>query len=374
MIAPHRLLLLAAGGGCLLAGLDAALLLLGVWAPVRLDRLPDVHGILMVLGFLGTVIALERAVALRAAWGFAAPALCGVGGLALLTPAPRTLGQGLVVLGALALTGVYAALWQRSHETTVLVQLLGAVLAACGVALWQPGDVAPVLPALVGFLVLTIAAERAELARISMPATGAQQVLLLAVLLTLAVVAGLLWPRVGGPLFGLALLALTAWLARHDVARHLVRSTGLPRFSAAAMLAGYGWLGVAGALWALGTVPGAGAGPLVDLPVAYDTVVHAVFLGFAISMVMAHAPVILPAVLGVPLPYRAVLWVPLGLLHGGLLLRVGGNLLGGGSPVPWQVGSVLTVLALFVFVLLAVTLVVTARPTRVATPTPTAPR
>lgn len=328
---------------------------------MRLDRLPDVHGILMVLGFLGTVIALERAVALRAGWGLAAPALLGAGGLALLTPAPLSLGQGLLVLGSLALVGVYAALWRRSQEVTVLVQLLAAVLAGCGAALWQRGDVGLVLPALVGFLVLTIAAERAELARISMPSSGAQQVLVLAGLLTATVVAGLLWPRVGGPLFGLALLALTAWLARHDVARHLVRSTGLPRFSAAAMLVGYGWLGVAGALWALGAVPGAGAGPLADLPAAYDTVVHAVFLGFAISMVMAHAPVILPAVLAVRLPYRPVLWVPLGLLHGALVVRVGGNLLGGGSAVPWQAGSVLTVVAVLAFVVTALSLVLTSR-------------
>ena len=37
---------------------------------------------------------------------------------------------------------------------------------------------------------------------------------------------------------------------------------------------------------------------------AYDAVVHAVFLGFTLSMIMAHAPVILPAVLRRPLPYR----------------------------------------------------------------------
>ncbi|MGL5248413.1 MAG: hypothetical protein ACRC8U_09485, partial [Brooklawnia sp.] len=56
-----RLVLLALGGASLLAGLDAALLLVGVWAPVDSDRLPGLHGIVMVLGFLGTVIALERA-------------------------------------------------------------------------------------------------------------------------------------------------------------------------------------------------------------------------------------------------------------------------------------------------------------------------
>ena len=357
---PGRFLLLAGGGVCLLAGLNASLLLLGLPAPVSLARLADLHGILMVLGFLGTVIALERAVALRRRWGLAAPACLGLGGVVLLSPAPVVVGQLLLVLGCLALIAVYAALWRRAQEVTVLVQLLGAVLAACAAALWGRTDVAVVLPWLVGFLVLTIAAERAELARLAMPTGAGEQLLALSGLLTAGVTLSLLWPRWGGPLFGLALLAITAWLSVHDVARRLIRSTGLPRFSSAALLAGYGWLGLAGALWALGAVPGAGAGPLADHPAAYDTVVHATFLGFAISMVMAHAPVILPAVLSVRLPYRPVLWAPLAVLHTGLLIRVTGNMLGGGDPFVYQVGSVLTIVAVLLLVLTAVYLVATS--------------
>lgn len=51
-------------GLALLAGLDAGLLLLGLPAPVTTDRLPVVHGMLMVMGFVGTLISLERATAL----------------------------------------------------------------------------------------------------------------------------------------------------------------------------------------------------------------------------------------------------------------------------------------------------------------------
>lgn len=39
-------------------------------------------------------------------------------------------------------------------------------------------------------------------------------------------------------------------------------------------------------------------------------------------MVFGHAPVILPAVLRVPLPYHPVLYLPLVLLHGALVLRI----------------------------------------------------
>src|SRR5690625_5162317 len=83
-----RLALLATGGVSMLAGLNAALLLLGVDAPVAGQQLPMLHGMLMMLGFLGTLISLERAVALRQVWGYLAPGLLGAGAILLLTPAP----------------------------------------------------------------------------------------------------------------------------------------------------------------------------------------------------------------------------------------------------------------------------------------------
>ena len=68
-------LLIVGGGLALLAGLDAALTLAGLPAPVGSPRLAALHGPLMVLGFLGTVISLERAVALRTTWSLLALSL-----------------------------------------------------------------------------------------------------------------------------------------------------------------------------------------------------------------------------------------------------------------------------------------------------------
>jgi hypothetical protein len=162
--------------------------------------------------------------------------------------------------------------------------------------------------------------------------------------LVVGVVAALIWPAVGTPLLGAALLALVGWLARHDIAWRTIRTTGLPRYMAACMLAGYGWLAVAGGTWLIGGPATAGPG--------YDAVIHAVFLGFTISMIMAHAPVILPAVLRRPLPYHPVLYVPAGLLHASLLLRLW---LGDahGWTAAWRWGGVLNIVALLLFVLLA---------------------
>ena len=331
----------------LLAGLDAALMLLGLRAPVTVDRLPDVHGMLLVLGFVGTVVALERAVALRHPAGFAAPAALGLGGLLLLSPAPLLAGRVALCLGTLAMMGVYVPLWRRQRDDAVLVQALGAVLAAGAALLWLAGVGIPVLlPWLVGFVVLTIGGERLELARLAMGPRAGSTFLALSAALVAGVVAALLWPGPGYPLLGLALLALVAWLAGHDVARRTIRSTGLPRFVAGCLLAGYGWLAVAGACWLLG-------GPVLDESVPdgprYDAVVHAVFLGFTVSMIMAHAPVILPAVLRRPLPYHPAMMAPAALLHGSLALRLwAGD--ARGAHLAWQVGGVLNITAVLLFV------------------------
>jgi hypothetical protein len=173
------------------------------------------------------------------------------------------------------------------------------------------------------------------------PRAGPVHVLLAGGLLA-GVVGALLWPQPGSVLLGAALLALVGWLAGHDVARRTIRATGLPRFAAGCMLAGYAWLGVASAVWLLG--------PAVSGP-RYDAVVHAVFLGFTVSMIMAHAPVILPAVLHRTLPYHPVLIAPVALLHASLVLRLW---LGDahGLAWTWRWGGVLNVAAVLLFVLL----------------------
>ena len=354
-----RLLLLAAGGVSMLAGLNAALLLLGLPAPLEHTSGPGLHGMLMVLGFLGTLISLERAVALRAPWGLLAPALLGAGALMLLTPVPAVVGQLLLVNGAVMLCAVYVALWQRSRDHTVLVQFLGALLAACAALLWGRVGIADLVALLTGFIVLTIAAERVELARLTLPRRADLIILAIAGALVGAALAAVLWPGVGARLFGLMLVGLSVYLLRHDVARRMIGSHGLPRFAAAAMLVGYLWLILSGLLWVVG-------GP-AQVPGWYDLVVHGVFLGFGMSMVMAHAPVILPAVLRIQLPYHPVLWAPLTALHTGMVVRSAG-VCTDNAPL-WQAGGVATIISILLLALSAAALAVRAGLTRkVVTP------
>ena len=120
-------------------------------------------------------------------------------------------------------------------------------------------------------------------------------------------------------LFGAALLGLAAWLARWDIARRTLRLQGLTRFVAASLLAGYVQLAIAGALLlGFGLQPG---------QASYDAALHALGLGFVFSMVFGHAPLIAPALLRIRLGFSALLYVPLALLHVGLLMRYAALLL-----------------------------------------------
>ncbi len=348
-----RLVLLAVTGVTALAGLDAALLRLGALAPVRSEPLAAVHGVLMVFGFLGTAIMLERAVALRSGgsrrdrWGYAAPAASAAGAVLLLAqvaglpvPGGRLLPGAAWVAATALFLGIYAAVWRRQPSFAVLIQALGALAGLGGAALWTRAlEAASIVPWWAALLVLTIIGERLELARLAFVSGRTEaRVLAEAAAVLVCLVAALLAPAAGYPLLGLALGVLVVDVAVHDVARRTIRVPGLPRLMAACMLAGYGWALVAALVWVVG-------GPALS-GYRYDTVVHALTIGFALSMVVAHAPVIVPALARRPLPYHPVRWLAAGLLHVGLLLRV----LAGAreAEAAWRLGGTLGVVAVLV--------------------------
>src|SRR5690606_23035465 len=131
---------------------------------------------------------------------------------------------------------------------------LGVVVGVGAAIVWAAGvPAARLVPLLAVFLILTIAGERLELARVTAPGIRAERMLFgISLLLATAALASLTAPTVAVPLAGALLLALVAWLLRFDVARTLVSHTGLPRYVAVCLLTGYGWLVVAGAGWLLG--------------------------------------------------------------------------------------------------------------------------
>jgi len=349
----HRFVFLAFAGVSVLTGLTAALALLGYLGGTRAATLAADHGPLMIFGFVGGAIGLERTVAVRTRWAWAGPVCSALGVVTLLAGLPVAV-PALLFTGSFLLLGlVYATVHRRQATAAVIAQAAGVIGAVSATLLWGFGDggFAAAMPPAVVFVVATIIGERLELARIPVTA-GNPEPLITGLVLALAA-AGILFvaaPEVGHPLMGLLLVAVAVVTARVDVARRLVRAQGLPRFSAVCMLAGYLWLGLAGLLWV--------AFPRTTTGFLYDAAVHAVFLGFVISMIFAHAPIILTAVIRRPLPYHPVMYVPVALLHGGLALRLLGD---AREAVPlWQAGGVINVLAVLTFLLTGVTLSVRA--------------
>ncbi len=334
--------MLALGGVALLAGLTGALALLGLPLASGTVRLAADHGLLMTLGFLGTVISLERAVALGRPWGYLAPVTTGLGGLALVVGLPIALGTVLFTIGGALFVALYVAFDRIEVALHTRVQAVGALawlVAALLLVAGQP--VSAVLPWLAGFLILTIAGERLELARLGrLSGPKRTAFIVVAAIFCAGIVTTLVAPDLGVRAAGIGLVGLAAWLARHDLARRTVRIRGVTRFIALSLLIGYAWLAVAGVSWlAFGS-------SISGRP--YDTMVHALFLGFVMSMVFGHAPVILPAVLRLPLPYHPWFYGHLILLHTGLLIRIlVGDLLG--VTAAWQLGGVLNVAAVLLF-------------------------
>ncbi len=277
------------------------------------------HGPLMIGGFFGALIGVERAVALGRRWVLIGP-LCAATGAATLLIGQDAAAGGLMLTAALVMGATYLSVGVQHLRLHTLTMLIGALAWAAGAGLWLAGWPFPLTAHLwVAFLVLTIAGERLELARVTRPTPQVKRLfaVILALLICSAILA--LWQvEVGLRGVGAGYLLLGLWLLRFDVARRVMRLEGLTRFISVCLLAGYFWL-VTGGLLLL-----AGGGQTAGF--IYDAQLHSILVGFVFSMVVGHIPMIFPALSGIQLRFHPVLYGPLILLHASVLLRVSGDL------------------------------------------------
>ena len=336
-----RIPLMGMGMVALLSGMWAGLLRLGWNWPLPRPGFVLVHGPLMVSGFVGTLIALERAVALGRRWTFAAPLLTALGTVVLLVGMPRWVAPLLMTAAAAGLVGIFGVIIRQQTALFTVTMGLGAGAWLVGNGVWLAGGEIPAAVSWwLGFLVLTIAGERLELSRMQRLTRWNEGTFLVGVaVLLLGCAAGGLAVDVGARLTGVGLLGLSVWLVRHDLAWRTVHQAGLPRFIAICLLSGYVWLAAGGMLAV--AYGGVIAGP------QYDAVLHAVLLGFVFAMIFGHAPIIFPAVLAVPVPFRQVFYAHLALLHISVALRLLGDVLAVISLRQW--GGLLNTLAILLF-------------------------
>lgn len=332
----------------LLAAMWAGLLRMG-WAwPLLRPTLPMAHGPLMVSGFLGALISLERAVALQPSVRgqarrlvYLPPLAAGLGGLLVMLGIAPPLGPLLMTMGSLGLVILMVVIYRLHPALHSSVILLGSILWLAGNLLWLFGQpVFEVTAWWTGFLALTIIGERLELSRLlSLSSLAHRLFLFLVVVVCAALIVSLIRYQPGMRLLGLTMLGMSIWLFVFDIARRRIRAGGQARFIAITLLLGYAWLAISGVLYVV--FAGQMAGP------RYDAMQHSFYLGFVFNMIFAHAPIVFPAILQRPLSYHPGFYLPPILLSLSLVLRITGDLTG--DMVMRQWGGLLNAITLLLF-------------------------
>lgn len=307
---------LVLGGASLLAGLWEGLVRIGWNLPIPAMHWTAIHGVVMVNGFFGTLIGMERAVALNKNWGYLGPILSGLGSILLLVGS--SFGAILMLISSIIFLVMNIAFVKRQAEDFVVGGLIGALAWLYGNGIWlTTGSISDATLPWIGFFVLTISAERLGLSRFTNRPDWAKIVFWIPIALVL--LAGIIPKSYSFDVVGFGLIGIALWLIKYDIVRQNLRQKGLAKFSSLALISGYFWLMVGGVI-AIISSPNF-AGPL------YDAIVHSVMIGFVFSMVFAHAPIVLPSVVGINRKYHNVLHLPLWLLHFTLMLRIVGDLL-----------------------------------------------
>lgn len=275
------------------------------------------HGAIMVGGFLGTLIALEKIIPLKKKALFVIPALSGASVVLFFAHLPEA-AFGALVLSALLLSAVFLHYRLKTKDMIYSVMLCGSLCWLAGNFMLASKAFYPAaFPWWMGYILFIITAERLELTKF-LPVKPQQKNILIVFLLTYIV--GALWSfHAGGNwISGPALIAVSLWLMRFDVVSISLKRTGLQKYIAIALLCGYIAMLLAGIF--LITLP--------DKAFGYDALLHTFFLGFVFSMIFAHGPVILPGVIGISAkPWHPVMYLWLALLQVSWITRVVADLL-----------------------------------------------
>jgi len=342
-----RFPLLAMGMISLILGMWIGVQRIGWSLPIPNVNWVFIHGPLMICGFLGTVIGLERAVAQNKLFFFLGPLFTGLGAIFMLASLPASFSAIFIILGSVILIINFIVVLQKFPTMHSSVMALGAILFFVGNVLWFFGYPIPnIVMWWMGFLVLTIAGERLELSRLLQLSQPVKWFFYLNVLIFLTgVIVTTFDFSVGIKVSGVGMILFAYWLLQYDMARKSIKVIGQHRFIALALIIGYIWIGVGGILSIIfGNVQ---AGPY------YDAILHAVLIGFVFSMIMGHAPIIFPAILRVTMKFSNRFYIHLGLLHIALAIRIVSDILEWEFGRQW--GGMLNGISILLFLINTVT-------------------
>ncbi|MEP2670233.1 MAG: hypothetical protein ABJH04_14620 [Cyclobacteriaceae bacterium] len=277
--------------------------------------LPEVyihHGAIMVGGFLGSLIALEKIIPLRN-YRFLVGPLFSSSSIVVFIAGEFQYAVLMIILASLIMVFVYATYLKKQYSLYLVLAMSGAMCWFIGNVLLLWKHFYPMIfPWWMGFLLFTIVSERLELTKF-LPVSQGNKNSLIALLCFFVLGITLPFHGVGTYVTGLSLVLISIWLMRYDVIRLTIKKSGLTRFTGIALSCGYASLLLVGIfLFALR-----------DTAFGYDIIVHTFFLGFIFSMIFAHGPIILPGVLGLTVkPFTPLFYFPLVILYVSLIIRV----------------------------------------------------
>lgn len=334
-------LFILSGVFLLFIGLAGGLARIGMRVPSSFYAVAGRHGPIMVDGFLGTVITLERAVSFDERRYMVVPFITVLGGIALLGNY-IIISQSLWLMSGVGLLWMYGVILRQQPALHTIVMGTGALLWASSHILWMLrlpfGYVASYW---IGFLVLTVFGERIELSRIHISGNRAWKAARLTSALFLSGLFILLINfKAGMILTALGLLALSIWLILHDISRRTIHMAGLPRFISICLLTGYIWMIIGSGFMILYSFD--------PFHLVYDAMLHSIFLGFIFSMIFGHAPIILSSLSGIEIRFSPGFYIYLILLHLSLVLRVVSDIMQ--WPVCRVYGGLFGVVAILIFI------------------------
>lgn len=136
MRASDNLPWLVAGIFLLAAATFAGLLRIGWNVPLLSSGVIADHGPLMLTGFLGTLITLERAAATGRRYLILGAVFFALGGMVTLSGLADPAGKVLAVLGSLGLLAVFLHILRRHRAAHTWTMAAGAACLLVGSALW----------------------------------------------------------------------------------------------------------------------------------------------------------------------------------------------------------------------------------------------
>ncbi|MCA0365716.1 MAG: hypothetical protein LCH67_16870 [Bacteroidetes bacterium] len=271
------------------------------------------HGVFMVGGFLGTLVSLERVVTFHKPALFLIPFSFGISVLTFLT-GHAPVSHILLMAGSIGYLVVCFVIFRKFKNEGDFLLALGAVFQFTGhFVLYKTQSYPMAFAAWMLFFLFTIVGERLELSRF-LPRKKYQKTELYFWLISISV-SSALYHYGSSFILNISLIGLATWLLRNDISIINLKKQGSYKFLGISLLAGFCWLIITGLLG------------FSESPLKYDALLHAFFIGFVLNMILAHAPVIFPAMLKINFkPFHPIFYLWLTLLNLSLLMRISGDL------------------------------------------------